>query len=79
MTANDWNVLVRRVGLLEFRDETRGTDDIEGGDTEQALGIVDALGFEYLGADRDGGVYLMLSVSITVQRAMAKVVVPDSR
>jgi hypothetical protein len=40
----------------DLGDEGLGTNDIEGGDTEQALGVKDSLGLEDLGGDRDSGV-----------------------
>jgi hypothetical protein len=51
-------VLICRVGLLHLRDEARRTDNVKCSDTEQALGVVDALGLEYFGADGYSGVYL---------------------
>lgn len=48
VTANYCDLLVRGVGALELRDETGGTNDVEGGDTEEALGIIDTLGLENL-------------------------------
>jgi hypothetical protein len=58
VTTNDGDVLVGRVGVLQLGDETGSADNIEGGDTEEALGVVDTLGLEDLGADGDGGVDL---------------------
>lgn len=48
VTANDCDFLVRGVGALELRDEAGGTNDVEGGDTEETLGIIDTLGLEDL-------------------------------
>lgn len=62
MATDDGDVLVGRVGLLDLGDEAGSTDDVEGGDTEQALGVVDALCLEDLGADGDGRVDLGVSV-----------------
>lgn len=56
VATDDGNVLVSGVGTLELRDEAGGAHDVEGGDTEQALGVVDATGLEDLGDDGDGGV-----------------------
>ena len=56
VATNDDNVLIGRVGVLDLGDESRGADDVEGGDTEQALRVVDALGLEDLGGDGDGRV-----------------------
>ena len=56
VTTNDGDVLILGVSALELGDEAAGTDDIEGGNTEEGLGVVDALGLENLGADGDGGV-----------------------
>jgi hypothetical protein len=58
VATDDGDVLGGGVGVLELGDEARGTDDVEGGDTEEALGVVDALGLEDLGGDGDGGVDL---------------------
>jgi hypothetical protein len=43
VTTNDSDVLGGGVGVLDLGDEARGTDNIESGDTEEALGVVDAL------------------------------------
>lgn len=56
VSSNNGNLLVGGVGALDLRDEARSTDDVEGGDTEEALGVVDTLGLEDLGGDGDGGV-----------------------
>ena len=58
VTTDHGDLLVGRVGLLDLGDEAGGTDDVEGGDTEQTLGVVDALGLEDLGDDGDGRVDL---------------------
>jgi hypothetical protein len=60
MSTNNGDVLVGGVGALELGDEAGGADNIEGGDTEEALGVVDALGLEDLGGDWDGGVDLCI-------------------
>lgn len=62
VATDDGDVLVGGVGVLDLRDEARGTDDVKGGDTEEALGVVDTLGLEDLGSDGDGGVDLYLSI-----------------
>ena len=56
VSTNDDDVLVRWVGVLKLRDEAGGADDVEGGDAEELLGVVDALGLEDLGGDGDGAV-----------------------
>lgn len=56
VATNNGDVLIGRVGALELGDEAGGADDIEGGDTEQTLGVVDTAGLEDLGDDGDGGV-----------------------
>jgi hypothetical protein len=63
VATNDGDVLAGGVGVPELGDEARGTDDIEGGDTKEALGVVDALGLEDLSGDGDGGVDLDWLVS----------------
>ena len=56
VAADDGDVLVLGVGVLDLGDEAGGADDVEGGDTEEALGVVDAGLLEDLGDDGDGGV-----------------------
>jgi hypothetical protein len=62
VATNNGDVLAGGVGVLDLGDEARGTDDVEGGDTEEALGVIDASLLEDLGGDGDGGVDLWLSV-----------------
>ena len=59
MAADDGDVLSGGVGGFELRDEARSADYVESGDTEEAGWVVDALGFEDLGCDGDGGVDLV--------------------
>lgn len=59
VTTNNGDVLVGRVGSLDLGDEAGGTDDIECGDTEETLGVVDALVLEDLSGNGDGGVDLL--------------------
>ena len=42
MSTDDGDVLVRGIGALDLGDEAGGSDDVEGCDAEEALGIVDA-------------------------------------
>ena len=53
MATNDCNGLIGWVGSLEFGNKSRGTDNIEGGDTEETLGIVDTFGLVNFGANGD--------------------------
>jgi hypothetical protein len=62
VAADDGDILRGGVRVLELRDEARGADNVEGGDAEEALGVVDACGLEDLGRDGDGGVDLQLLV-----------------
>jgi len=62
VATDDGDVLVGGVGALELGDEAGGADDVEGGDTEETLRVVDTPGLEDLGRDRDGGVDLLASV-----------------
>ena len=62
VTTNNGDVLIGRVGVLQLRDEARSADNVEGSDTEKALGVVDTLGLEDLGGDGDGRVDLYQSV-----------------
>lgn len=65
VTTNDGDVLVGRVGALDLGDEAGGTDDVKSGDTEEALGVVDALVLEDLGGDGDGRVDLKYFLLVT--------------
>lgn len=57
VSTNDGDGQLLRVGLAgNLGNEGLGTDDIEGGDTEEALRVEDTLGLENLGGDGDGGV-----------------------
>lgn len=56
VTTNNDNVLRGGVGALELGDEARGTDNVESGDTEHALGVVDTGSLEDLGGNGDGRV-----------------------
>jgi hypothetical protein len=56
VTTNNSDLLIGRVGVLDLTDEARGTNDIKGGNTEKALGVVDTTGLENLSADRNGRV-----------------------
>jgi len=56
VATNDNDVLVGRVGALVLGDEARGADDVKGGDTEQAAGVVDTGLLQNLGGDGDGAV-----------------------
>ena len=58
VTTNDCDVLGGRVSALDLRDEARRADNIEGGDTEEALGVVDTLRLEDLSSDGNGRVDL---------------------
>lgn len=58
VTSDNGDGLVGWVGALELRDEARGTDNIEGGDTEQSLWVINVLVLENFGGDWDGGVDL---------------------
>jgi hypothetical protein len=54
VATNNGDVLISRVGSLDFGDESGSTDNIKGGDTEETLGVVDTLGLEDLGNNGDG-------------------------
>lgn len=58
VTSDNGDVLTGGVVVLDLGDEAGSADNVEGGDTEEALGVVDALGLEDLGSDGDGGVDL---------------------
>jgi hypothetical protein len=59
VATNDGDVLVGGVGVVQLGDEARGTDNVEGGDTKEALGVVDTRGLEDLGANGDRRVDLI--------------------
>lgn len=56
VATNDGDVLVLGVGVLDLADEAASANDVERGDAEEALGVVDAAGLEDLGDDGNGGV-----------------------
>lgn len=58
VATDDGDLLARGVGVLDLGDEARGTDNVQGGDTEQTLGVVDTLGLVDLRDDGDGRVDL---------------------
>lgn len=58
VTTDDGDLLGGGVGALNLGDEARGTDNVQGGDTEQTLGVVDTAGLVDLGDDGDGRVNL---------------------
>lgn len=64
VTADNGDLLAGGVGLLDLGDEARGADNVQGGNTEQALGVVDTSGLVDLGDDGDGGVDLRPLVSM---------------
>lgn len=57
VTANDRDGQLLGLGLAgNLSNEGLGTDDIEGGDTKEALGVEDTLALENLGGDGDSRV-----------------------
>lgn len=58
VTTDNGDELVGGVGLLDLRDEAGGTNNVQRGDTEEALRVVDTLGLVDLRDDGDGGVDL---------------------
>lgn len=68
VTTDDGDDLVAGVGLLELGDEARSTDNVQGGDTEETLGVVDTLGLVDLGDDGDGRVDLPVLAGAIVNR-----------
>lgn len=58
MATDNGDVLVGGIGALDLRNKAGRTNNIECGDTEETLGVIDALRLEDLGSDRDGGVDL---------------------
>jgi hypothetical protein len=64
VATDDGDVLAGGVGALQLGDEAGSADNIESGNTKEALGVVDTLGLEDLGGDGDGGVDLWLLIAI---------------
>jgi hypothetical protein len=58
VAADDGDALVGGIRVLDLADEAAGADDVERGDAEETLGVVDATGLEDLGGDGDSGVDL---------------------
>lgn len=58
VATNNGDLLGGGVGLLDLGDEARGADNVQSGDTEQALGVVNTSLLVNLGDDGDGGVDL---------------------
>lgn len=56
VTTDDGDVDVLGVGVLDLTQESGGSDDIEGGNTEQSLLVKDTGLLENLGEDGDGRV-----------------------
>lgn len=56
VATDNGDVLVLGVSVLDLGDEAAGADNVEGGDTEEGLGVVDTGVLEDLGADGDGRV-----------------------
>jgi hypothetical protein len=56
VATDDGDGLISGVGLLDLGDEAGSANNIEGGDTEEALGVVDASLLEDLSNDGDGAV-----------------------
>lgn len=48
VATDDGDLLARRIGLLNLRDEAGGTYNVEGRDTEEALRVIDTLRLENL-------------------------------
>lgn len=56
VAADNGDVLIRRVSVLELADESAGPDYIQCGDTKETFGVVDTCTLEYLGDDWNGRV-----------------------
>lgn len=48
VATDDGDLLARRIGLLNLRDEAGGTYNVEGRDTEEAFRVIDTLRLEDL-------------------------------
>ena len=57
MATDDGDVDVGGVLAHVLAQEGVGAADVEGGDAADLLGVVDALGLEDLGGDRDGAIH----------------------
>lgn len=56
VATDDGNLDILGVLALDFRDEARGTDNVQGGDTVETLGVEDASLLQGLGEDGNSGV-----------------------
>jgi hypothetical protein len=56
VTTNNGDFLVDRIGVLGFGNEARSANNVQGCNTEKALWVVNALGLEDLGSDRNSGI-----------------------
>ena len=56
VTSNNDNVLINWVGLLDLGNESGSADNIESGNTEELLWVVNSLGLEDLSNDWNGAV-----------------------
>lgn len=65
VTTDNGDLLGGGVGVLDLGDEARGTDNVQGGDTKQTLGVVDTLGLVDLGDNGDGRVDLQTGSEMT--------------
>ena len=67
VTTNHGDVLIGWVVALDLRHKARSSDDIESGNSEKSLGVVDALGLVNFSADWDGRVDLEVADSVSYQ------------
>lgn len=70
VATNNGDLLSGGVGLLDLGDEARSADNVQGGNTEQALGVVDTGLLVNLSDDGDGGVDLDKILGMADQMVM---------
>lgn len=68
MTSNNGDLLISRIALLDLGNESRGSDNIEGGDTEESLWVVDTSFLENLSSDWDGRVDLVTLSALRIAK-----------
>lgn len=63
MTSNNGDIFAGWVGTLEFANESRSSDNIKGGYTEEFLWVIDTSTLEDFSSDWNSGVDLINMIS----------------
>jgi hypothetical protein len=66
VSTNDRDVLRCRICAFDLRNESGSTNNIEGSDTEESLGVVDALALKDLSDDGNSGVDLSIWSALSI-------------